>query len=514
MRLETLSKNGESVTQVRLRYSGLVSLASKIFSVFTGVIFTLTVTRRLSTGDFGIWALIGYMASYFTWPSSIANFWATRYTARGIVDAPRTAMTTNLAISAIAALLYLPSGIFVAYQTGADRQPFILFSLFIALSYVESTLESIANAKKPQVIGFGFFFFEITKVVCGLVFVAALRLGLIGTVLSVLLALVMQTSIILLRLWDIVHQGQFQWGVASRWVRHGWLAVYNGLPSVLGGLDRLIVVVLAGASISVAYLGVVGSVTATIGFGTSLTIALYPRLLSGGDERDIAAVLRMVLMFIIPASFGIVWLSEPLLALFRPDYLTARVPLYISVFASFIGVMDGIVSLSLMGIEKVDIAERVSFKDFRKSALFTLPSLSLSSLVFYLPLVATLSTAFRGDQLQLAIAWSLLSLTVGAVVFAVKLIYSRKRIQLRFPIWDISKYVASSLFMTGVVSAVWRGMDYSDPILLLISRIAPTIIAGTVSYFTVLYLMDPELRRMADEIVKYLRLRRQESLHR
>jgi O-antigen/teichoic acid export membrane protein len=508
VKLGTPSKNGENVAQVRLRYSGLVALASKIFSVFTGVIFTLTVTRRLSPSDFGIWALMGYVASYFTWPSSIANFWATRYTARNTINAPRTAITTNLAMSATAALFYLPFAIFIAYQTGADRRPFILFTLFIALSYVESTLESISNAKKPQIIGFAFFFFEMTKVVCALVLVAALRLGLLGTVLSLLLALVMQALTLLLRLWDIVHQGQFEWSLASRWIRHGWLAIYSSLPSVLGGLDRLIAVVLAGASIAVAYLGVAAAFSATIGFGTSLAIALYPRLLSGGDERDVETVLKMALMFIVPASFGIIWLSEPLLALFRPDYVAARIPLYLSVLGAFIGVIENIVNLSLMGIEKVDVTEKVTFRDFRKSALFILPTFNLGSLLFYLPMIAILSIIFRGDQLQLATAWSLLSLIAGTVVFGAKLVYSRKRIRFRLPIQDLSRYLTSSLIMILVISAVWRGGDYSDPILLLISRIAPTIIAGAVSYFVVLYLIDPGLRRIADETVKYLRFRK------
>jgi O-antigen/teichoic acid export membrane protein len=502
-----LYENGGIVGQIRLKYSGLVSLASKIFSVFTGVIFTLTVTRRLSTSEFGVWALMGYLASYFIWPSWIANFWATRYTARNVVNAPKTAIGTNTIVSAFAALLYLPLSAFVAGKMGADSIPFLLYGLFIVLSSIESALESVAYAKKPQIIGFSFLFFETIKVVCALILVALLRLALVGAALSIILALIAQTAVLTLRLADLVSHGEFELNLARRWVSHGWLAIYNNLPSVVSGLDRIIVVLLAGASISLAYLGVSGTLSAVVGFGSSLAVALYPRLLSGGSKEDIETVLRMVLMFIIPASLGIICLSEPLLALFRPEYTVAKLPLYILISASFLGVIENIINLSLMGIEKADIAEKISLRDFTKSSLFKLPSFNLASLLFYLPAVAVVSLSFQRDQLQLATMWSLLILAIQIPVLIAKLAYARTLIRPRIPLRDVMKFLVSGLFMVAVVSVLWRNGDYSNPIYLLASRLAPTIFIGMVSYFSFLFLLDAEFRKLAHQAIKDLRSR-------
>lgn len=493
------------MTQIKFAYAGFISFASKIFSVLTGLIFTLTVTRRLSTSDFGVWTLIGYLASYFTWPSWITRFWATRYTARNVVNAPKTAIMTNLMISTVIALAYLPLGAYIAHQTGADRTPFMLYGLFVFLSPIEDTLESVAQAKRPQAIGFAFVFYETTKVICGFLLVASLRLGLVGATLSVLLALTIQISSLLTRLFDLVFNGRFELGLARRWMRHGWLGVYNNLPGVLSGLDRFVIVTLAGASISIAYLGAVTTLSTAISYTSSLAIALYPRLLSGGGERDIDRAFRMVLMFLIPASLGIFWLSEPSLALFRQEYVVARLCLYFFVSASFLSVLENIVNTSLMGTEMADTSEKVSFKDFRNSRLFRLPTINLISLMFYLPAVVVLSLVYHQDQLWLANAWSLLILGTQIAVLAAKLVYARRSIQLKIPVFDTLKFVLSSLIMIFIVSIVWRGGDYSDPIFLLISGLTPTIVAGVASYFSTLYLIDREFRRVVTRIIKNLR---------
>ena len=49
---------------IRVTYSGLISFVVGIGSVFTGLIFTIIVTRRLTPDEFGEWGLIGALTGY------------------------------------------------------------------------------------------------------------------------------------------------------------------------------------------------------------------------------------------------------------------------------------------------------------------------------------------------------------------------------------------------------------------------------------------------------------------
>ena len=46
------------MSNIRVTYSGLISLTIAISTIFTGLIFMLIVTRTLSQDDFGTWGVI------------------------------------------------------------------------------------------------------------------------------------------------------------------------------------------------------------------------------------------------------------------------------------------------------------------------------------------------------------------------------------------------------------------------------------------------------------------------
>jgi len=53
------------LSNIRVTYSGLIAFVIGLLSVGTGLVFTLIITRRLAPEEFGTWALIGTMISYF-----------------------------------------------------------------------------------------------------------------------------------------------------------------------------------------------------------------------------------------------------------------------------------------------------------------------------------------------------------------------------------------------------------------------------------------------------------------
>ena len=51
---------------IRVTYTGLISLVGGMVSVFTGVIFTLIITRSVTPEEYGTWGLIIGLITYVT----------------------------------------------------------------------------------------------------------------------------------------------------------------------------------------------------------------------------------------------------------------------------------------------------------------------------------------------------------------------------------------------------------------------------------------------------------------
>jgi O-antigen/teichoic acid export membrane protein len=56
-----------------LRFTGFVAFAVRIGSLLTGLAFSIIVARRLSEEDFGAWAYVGRLVSYFAATASFIN---------------------------------------------------------------------------------------------------------------------------------------------------------------------------------------------------------------------------------------------------------------------------------------------------------------------------------------------------------------------------------------------------------------------------------------------------------
>ena len=64
------------MSSIRVTYSGLIAFVISIVSVFTGLVFTIIVTRQLTQEEFGTWGIIGAMTGYMLIFEPIINHWA------------------------------------------------------------------------------------------------------------------------------------------------------------------------------------------------------------------------------------------------------------------------------------------------------------------------------------------------------------------------------------------------------------------------------------------------------
>ena len=52
------------MSKIRVTYSGLISFATNLVTVVTGLIFVIIVTRTLTIEEFGTWGLISGLFAY------------------------------------------------------------------------------------------------------------------------------------------------------------------------------------------------------------------------------------------------------------------------------------------------------------------------------------------------------------------------------------------------------------------------------------------------------------------
>ena len=106
----------------------MISFIIGIISVFTGLIFTLIVTRQLSQEEFGTWALIGGLTTYALILRPLISFWTVREIARGEQSGKTALVSTNL-IAIIGIMIYLAIVFLFGKQTDVDITILLLIKL-------------------------------------------------------------------------------------------------------------------------------------------------------------------------------------------------------------------------------------------------------------------------------------------------------------------------------------------------------------------------------------------------
>lgn len=164
--------------EIRIQYTGFIIFAAQILSIATGLTFTLLLTRNLSQADFGVWSNIFTVMGYFTIASGLLPFWTTRFAARKMEGAVKTAFLATLVIAFIGVAVYIPF-VFLYVQAAKTQEVvyltvYLLASLAMLNVYLVSLLESSLRAVKPQAVGYGLLVEEVTKVTVALSLLLAL----------------------------------------------------------------------------------------------------------------------------------------------------------------------------------------------------------------------------------------------------------------------------------------------------------------------------------------------------
>jgi len=481
--------------RIRLRYTGLVAFASKIFSVFTGLAFLLFLTRNVTLEDFGVWALVMVVIHYIIFPHSLTNYWVTRYVARGFKVA-KTGLATNLALSLLGFVFSLLISPYIAKTVNADPAYFMVGSLIVPAWYLVLSLEAVARGCIPHIIGYGFVTFEITKVILGLIMIVYMKIGLYGAFMSLVIAYLVQAIFLLASLRGYVTAGNIDLNTAKKWLKMSWVPFYEGLAYLLLSLDAFIVTLLTFSSLPLSLWRSALTITTIVSYSTELASALYPKLLSGGSKQDVETSFKLVLMFAIPCAIGALILAEPLLRIFKREFVDAAIILRVNVLTVLLTCVVGILNFVIIGTEKIDI-EDASFKKLLKSRLFLLPTLSYIQALVYLPTICIASAiiinlSLKPVEVNVPLACTLIGLFSLIPIFTYKYKLAKKILLFQFPVKSSAKYGLASIALAGVIILFHPKTT--------VQTIA-SVFLGAFAYFSVLFTIDKDTRQLINSII-------------
>ena len=175
------------MSNIRVTYSGLISFAVGLISIFTGLAFTLIVTRRLSPEEFGTWGLIGSLLVYPLIIQPIIGYWTTREIARN-EKSGRTSLFASGYFSLVSIVVYLLIAYIVSVESDASFDILLLAVLLIPSQFIQRSLTDINLGWKPHVISYSQVAFEAVKIPIGILLVYFLDLGVTGAIITTLFA--------------------------------------------------------------------------------------------------------------------------------------------------------------------------------------------------------------------------------------------------------------------------------------------------------------------------------------
>lgn len=492
------------MSNIRVTYSGLISLLISLVSVITGTIFIIIVTRRLSPEDFGTWGLIGGLITYVLVVEPIISFWLTRQTARGM-NLGKISLISSGFFSAGGMIVYIVIAIFVGQQSDANLSALILATILIPFMFVTKTLTAIGLGSKPQTASYGNLVFELIKIPAGLFFVYFLDLGVEGAIVTTVFAYAGNIIVLGIFVRDKIRD-KIKIKVLKNWIRMSWIPLYSSIPNLVFSLDVMIFSVLTGTVLGVAYFSASLAVTSLVGHSGAITRGLYPKLLSGGKREHLQTNLRLFFYFAFPLVAMTLSFSKPALFVLNPIYLIAVPVVVFLTIRGFFYQFNALFYQSLQGIEEVDIDEKSTFRIYLKSKLAWLPTLRLIEFSLYVSsLAAILLIDNKSEQIELVIRWSAVILIVQ-IPFSIYL-YSlvKKNFPLKIGAVNLMKYLVTSIITFGSAFYLMdKFLIYNESVFVFIANLLPFVIFGAGAYLGITFLIDSKTRGLFKSIINEL----------
>lgn len=493
------------MSNIRVTYSGLISLLVSLSAVITGTIFVVMITRKLSPEELGTWTLITNVVSYALIIEPIISYWTARQIARG-EKVSKTSVFTSSIFSIGGLITYFIISFFLSGSLRVDLSVLLLASFLVPLSFLQSTLSSVCLSYKPHSISFSTIAFETSKIPLGLIFVVFLPLGTFGAILTIILANILRMSVLLFAIRQqlvdkIIPQ------IIKFWIRMSWLPMYSAIPGFILTLDVLIFSSLTHSLVGLAYWTAGLTVAALIYYSGNISQALYPKLIATGKKEYAEENLKRTMYLAIPLFALTLILAKPVLSILNPIYSGGVFIVYFLALKSFTSIFAHISFNIISAFESVDVNKNASFKQYLKSKLFFIPTLNYIMSGSYVILLS-LFLIFRNSQMtdiQTVSMWSFISFTVIVPFTIYSLILIRRHHKIVLPYKAMLKFTATTILASIPVFFLTEKLQYTSHIWNFLPPVMEIAAVGAVIYFGITYVIDQSTRKLFKSIFYEMR---------
>ncbi|MGB9728287.1 MAG: hypothetical protein ACP5GU_00045 [Thermoprotei archaeon] len=495
------------MSNIRLRRAGLIGFTVQLISAFTGFLFVIIVSRRLTPEDLGTWQLIISTAMFFSFPSPIITYWIVRFFARKI-DVAKTGLILTFILSSIMTPIYLISSLFISIKTGTPIIYFLFGILLLISYYLRDNLNSLIFSVDPEKGSLAFLFSEISKVIIAIIVVSFIGLNIINALFIVFIALFIQNSGLFFYAKKYIMRSSFNKSIALNIIKNSWIPFYSSISGFLGMLDGIIIATITGSTEFIAYYKNAAAVASLIGYASPIIGVLYPKILGSDQETHeihIKNTLDLLFMIVIPSSLGVFILAKPILYILRPDYMKVTEIAQILIISQIISLISYVAQSALLGMETADL-NNYSFKELKKSLLIKVPTINILSNILYITGVTLTSLIFFliKNMVNYVTILSLINIISQAINSYILWAMLNRRIKITLNYKLSIKYFIASLLMSVIIYYMQQTIKFVS-----IYETAPELFlvigTGALIYFITLYIISKEFRALTRTIINEIK---------
>ena len=496
------------MAEIRVTYSGLISVAVGLITIITGLLFTIILTRTLDPIEFGTWGIITTLFFSVLQIEPIISYWVTREVARGLESA-KTAIFSSGIFSSIAVIIYLIIVHFVHSGTDTNFESIFFAAFLIPIIFLNRVLSGINLGWKPQAVSYGILAAGVSQFPMALIFVFFFDMGVIGIIISVAIANISSIIILAISAREIIKR-EFQIKFLKKWFRLSWLPFYPGIAGMVHSYDVVIFALMVGSVEGIAFWTAAVLLPNIISNSALVSVAVYAKLLKEGKMDDLRRNITQIFFFAFPLSAIVIVFAEPGLFILNPIYQIVYPIVIIVTFHAILNTLSTVFQSILKGVETVDVDEESTFKQYVKSKLFQIPTLLLIQYSAYIILLMIMLWVASPDAnlIDLLTYWSIILLSTQIPITICYYIMIRKHLQITFELGMILKYLVISLVVFSLTYyLIEQFLEYDNNNFVFIPNVLLFIMIGIFGYISITYLVDSRTKQLVSEIINELKER-------